>query len=163
MSVAHILVGNDNPLNVEFNDVVVDGTLVAPGFSPSPTVLDVASTVSGPWASPQSSFYHISYFGTIGVTPLQVSIQFDAVDAIASSATYMTISPNIPSQFLGGITNYASAITCFDNGMYLTGACIYSLDNVGQQFVESPGANNFSGVGTTGFDQFTISYIVPGP
>lgn len=163
MSVSHILLGNQAPQNVEFNDVKIDGTLTAPNFSASPAVINVAATASGPWASPQSCFYHISYIGTIGVTPLQVTIQYDAVDAIASVATYITLSPSIPSQFLGGITNYSAGISCFDNGIFTTGVCIYSLDNTGQHYIEAPGANNFSGVGTTGYNSFAISYIVPGP
>ncbi len=165
MSVSHILVGNDNPLNVEFNNITIDGSIIAgpsSSISVPPKIINVVSSVSGPWASYQVSNYHISYIGTPGPggTALQVTVNFDPVDAIASVATYITITPNLPVNFRN--TNGQSVgVSCFENGQYITGYCIGSIDNQGNIFVEAPGANNFAGTGTTGFDNWSITYSLP--
>ncbi len=167
MSVNHILFGNDNPLEVEFKDATVNGTLTVAGNrvtgTGAPNIIHVPCTAAGPWATPINTNYHIIYQGVPGVggTDMLVTVQFDSAGASASVATFITIEPNIPADFRPTDYSIDQIAFCYENGAFLTGASIASISNVGAIFIQAPGAAGFSGVGQTGYDPWSVTYYVP--
>lgn len=168
MSVKHIITGSSSntvPLNVTLGDVTISGTLLAPTFASGPTFLTTDSIVSGPWATAQSSTRTISYTGTLGLsgTSNLITLQFSSVNAGASNRTYISITPQIPTNLVPSATGVHGILACFDNGSFLAGACILDINSAGMINITSPGSGNFSGasnIGSTGFNTFSISYII---
>jgi hypothetical protein len=143
MSISHILLGNSNPLNVEFNNVKIDGTVNIPVITPT-TINSVSINNSG-----------LISTSTLNVSGSSTMSAINSSGNILTTAAIQDVGPN-PSLTIrnNGSNSNNATITMNGNNGVVGDFKIFqnNLGNVTFQNLTSGGAVNFIQTGSTNAD-----------